>query len=124
MNLQNVPLFQFRKALRRTSTKSHSFTVIAPQATAASSRENSIDQIGKELMQPSRLKLEAFAVRITWGFASVVFLLIALSLLLVVADYAGSAFGSDLQPKTVSSSSVRRVGVLALMPTHSRCTAG
>jgi hypothetical protein len=84
--------------------KSHSFAVIAPQATAASYKENSIDHIEQELMHPSRLKLEAFAVRITWGFASVVVLLIALSLLFVVADYAGSAFGSDLQPKTVSSS--------------------
>ncbi len=55
-------------------------------------------------MRPNSMKLEAFTVRLAWAFASAVLLLTAVSLLLVVAGYAGSAFTSDLQPKSVSSS--------------------
>jgi hypothetical protein len=36
------------------------------------------------------MKLEAFAMRIAWAFASIVVLLVIVSLLLVVAGYAGS----------------------------------
>jgi len=36
------------------------------------------------------MKLETLAMRIAWGFASIVVLLVMVSLLLVVAGYAGS----------------------------------
>jgi hypothetical protein len=36
------------------------------------------------------MKLEAFAMGIAWAFASIVVLLVIVSLLLVVAGYAGS----------------------------------
>ena len=58
----------------------------------------------RKLMRPNSVKLEAFTMRLAWAFASAVFLLMAVSLLLVVAGYAGSAFATDLQPKSVSSS--------------------
>jgi hypothetical protein len=43
-----------------------------------------------ELIRTNNLKLEAFAMRIAWAFASVVVLLVIVSLFLVVAGYAGS----------------------------------
>jgi hypothetical protein len=97
--------FQLRKTLRSTSMESHSFALIAPQTTAASAKENVTDHIEKELMRRSRAKGEVFVVRIAWAFACAVLLLMVLSLLLAVTDYAGSTFGPDLQPVTVSSSS-------------------
>jgi len=71
-------------------------------------RPASVESVTKDmenkLMRPNGVKLEAFAVvRLAWGFASAVFLLMMVSLLLVVAGYAGSSFASDLQPQTVSS---------------------
>jgi hypothetical protein len=36
------------------------------------------------------MKLEAFAMRIAWAFASIVVLLVVVSLFMVVAGYAGS----------------------------------
>jgi hypothetical protein len=58
----------------------------------------------KKLMRPNSVQLEAFTVRLAWGFASAVLLLMVVSLLLMKAGYAGSTFASDLQTKTVSSS--------------------
>jgi len=55
-------------------------------------------------MRPNSVKLEAFAVRLAWGFGSAVLLLIVLSIMLVVAGYAGSIFTPDLEPQTLSSS--------------------
>jgi hypothetical protein len=43
-----------------------------------------------ELIRTNNMKLEAFAIRIAWAFASIVVLLVIVSLLLVVAGYAGS----------------------------------
>ena len=83
--------------------KSH-FAVIELSATAASSWQNAMVNPEKKLMRPNSVKLEAFTVRLAWAFASALLLLTAVSLLLVVAGYAGSAFTSDLQPKSVSSS--------------------
>ena len=84
--------------------KGQSFAVIELPATASSSEENATDETEKRLMRPNRVELEAFPVRLAWGFVSAVLLLMAVSLLLVVADYVGSTFASDFQPKTVSSS--------------------
>jgi hypothetical protein len=58
----------------------------------------------RKLTRPNSVKLEAFTVRLVWAFASAVILLMVVSLLLVVAGYAGSAFANDLQPKSASSS--------------------
>jgi hypothetical protein len=43
-----------------------------------------------ELLRTNNMKLEAFAMGIAWAFASIVVLLVIVSLLLVVAGYAGS----------------------------------
>ena len=45
-----------------------------------------------ELIRINNKKLEALAMRIAWAFGSIVVLLAVLSLLLVVAGYAGSRF--------------------------------
>jgi hypothetical protein len=87
---------------RKPSMKSH-FAVIELSATAASSLQSAIVNPEEKLMRPNSVKLEAFTVRLAWAFASALLLLTAVSLLLVVAGYAGSAFTSDLQPKSVSS---------------------
>jgi hypothetical protein len=84
--------------------KSQSSALIELPAIASSSVENAADAVEQKLNRPKSVQLEAFPVRLAWAFASVVFLLIVVSLLLVVAGYAGSMFGSDLQPKSVSSS--------------------
>ena len=81
---------------------SHSFPVIELPAAASSSVENTTDDTEKNLMPPNSVELEAFTVKLAWGFVSAVLLLMVVSLLLVVAGYAGSTF--DLQPTTVSSS--------------------
>ncbi|HEY6768622.1 MAG TPA: hypothetical protein VI386_28005 [Candidatus Sulfotelmatobacter sp.] len=47
---------------------------------------------------PNAMKLEAFTVKLAWGFATVVLFLMVVTLVLAVAGYAGSAFASDLQP--------------------------
>jgi hypothetical protein len=56
----------------------------------------------KELMRTNNMKLEAFAVRFAWGFAAIV-LLLAGSLLLLVAGFAGSSFAQDSHVTTFSS---------------------
>jgi hypothetical protein len=83
--------------------KSH-FAVIELSATAASSVQDAIANPEGKLMRPNSVKLEAFTVRLAWAFASAVLLLTVVSLLLVMAGYAGSAFISDVQPESVSSS--------------------
>ena len=60
--------------------------------------------VTRKFMRPNSEKLEAITVRVAWTFASAVLVLLAVSLLLAVAGYVGSAFASDLQPKSVSSS--------------------
>lgn len=47
----------------------------------------------------NNVKLEAFTVRLAWIFASSVFLLVVIGLVLVVAGYAGSVFAPDKHPK-------------------------
>jgi hypothetical protein len=49
------------------------------------------------------MKLEAFAVRFAFGFASSVGFLILVSLALLVSGLAGSSFAQESQPKTFSS---------------------
>jgi len=44
----------------------------------------------RELIHTNNVKLEAFAMRIAWAFASIVVLLVIVSFLLAVAGYAGS----------------------------------
>ena len=58
--------------------------------TAYASVRTSRDGSDDELTRTNNMKLEAFAIRIAWAFASIVVLLVVLSLLLVVAGYAGS----------------------------------
>ena len=83
--------------------KSKSFPVIELPAIALSSGGNATDTAEKKLMRPDSLKIEAFTVGLAWAFACAVCLLIVLSVLLVAADYAGSTFPSNLQPKSSSS---------------------
>ena len=54
-------------------------------------------------MRTSNMKLEAFMVRVAWGFASSVLLLLLVGLLLLVAGFAGSSFAQGSQPRTFSS---------------------
>ena len=54
-------------------------------------------------MRMNNMQLEAFAVRFAWGFASIVFLLLAVGFLLFVAGLAGSSFAQESQPRTFSS---------------------
>lgn len=54
-------------------------------------------------MRTNNMKLEALAVRIAWGFASTVVILLVVGLLLLVAGLAGSSFAQDSQPKTFLS---------------------
>jgi hypothetical protein len=80
--------------------KSPSLAVIERAATASASVENASDNSEKELIhpnliRPNNVKLEAFTVKLAWGFASAVLLLMVVSILLVVAGYAGSIFISD-----------------------------
>jgi len=70
--------------------KSRSFPVVELPEIAASSGENATDEIDRKLLSPNSLNLEAFTVRLAWAFASTICLLIVLSILLVVAGYAGS----------------------------------
>ena len=54
-------------------------------------------------MRTNNMKLEAFTLRLAWGFASIVLLLMAVGLLLLVAGLAGSSFAQDSRPRTFSS---------------------
>jgi len=54
-------------------------------------------------MRTEDTKLEAFEVRVAWGFASIVLLMLVLGVLLLVAGFAGSSFAQEAQPKTFKS---------------------
>ena len=54
-------------------------------------------------MRTEDMKLEAFEVRVAWGFASIVLLMLVLGVLLLVAGFAGSSFAQEVQPKTFKS---------------------
>lgn len=54
-------------------------------------------------MRTDNMKLEAFTVRVAWGFASTVLLLLVVGLLLLAAGFAGSSFAQGSQPRTFSS---------------------
>jgi hypothetical protein len=84
--------------------KSQSFPVIELPAIASTSGGNATDDTARKFIRPNSLKPEAFTLGVAWAFAVTVCLLIALSVLLVAAGYAGSSFPSDLQPNSASSS--------------------
>lgn len=72
------------------SSKSLAVNQVSPPAyTAIRTPRNGSDD---DLMRANKTKLEAFARRIAWAFASIVALLVIVSLLLVVAGYAGTRF--------------------------------
>jgi len=54
-------------------------------------------------MHTNNMKLETFKVKLAWVFASAVFLLLLVGLLLLVAGFAESSFAQELQPKTFTS---------------------
>jgi hypothetical protein len=56
-----------------------------------------------ELMRTKNLKIETFAERFAWGFASSVLLLLLVAFLLLVVGYAGASFAQDSQRKTFST---------------------
>lgn len=63
----------------------------------------------REIRQrPNNLKLAAFTVKVAWAFASTVFLLVVVGLVLVVAGYAGSIFSPDAHPKALPASWPRK----------------
>jgi hypothetical protein len=62
------------------------------------------NDLQRNFMRPNSVKLEAFTVRLAWGFVSTVLLLLVITALMVVAGYAGSRFPSDPQPQSVSPS--------------------
>ena len=69
---------------------SKSFAANQPTVTAYASVQ--VPDIGSdnELIRTNNMTIEAFAMRIAWAFASIVVLLVIVSLLLVVTGYAGS----------------------------------
>jgi hypothetical protein len=75
--------------------KPNSLAVVEQSATVSSSKEGHPDSMPK-LMVLNNVKLELFTVIVAWAFASVIFLLMVVSLLLMVADYAGSTFTPNL----------------------------
>jgi hypothetical protein len=54
-------------------------------------------------MRTKNMKLEAFVLRIAWGFASTIVLSLAVGFLLFVAGLAESSFAQESQPRTFSS---------------------
>jgi hypothetical protein len=56
-----------------------------------------------ELMHTNNMKIQTFAERFAWGFASSVLLLLLVAFLLLVVGYAGASFAQDSQRKTFSS---------------------
>ena len=61
------------------------------------------DGVEEELMRTNNMKLEAFTVRVAWGFASTVLLLLVVGVLLLVAGLAGSSFAQESRPSIFSS---------------------
>ena len=75
--------------------KPNSLAVVEQSATVSPSKEDLPDSMPK-LMVLNNVKPELFTVIVAWAFASVIFLLMVVSLLLMVADYAGSTFTPNL----------------------------
>ena len=69
---------------------SKSFAVNQLSETAYASVPVPDNGLDKELIRTNNRKLEAFAIKVAWAFASIVVLLVIMSLLLVVAGFAGS----------------------------------
>ena len=64
------------------------------------------EDMEKEVMRANNMNLEAFetfAVRLACGFASTIVLLLLMTLLLLVAGFAGSSFAQDAKPKMFTS---------------------
>ena len=70
---------------------SKSFAVNQLSETACASVRVPDNASDNELVRTNNVKFEAFAMRIALAFASIVVLLVVVSLLLVVAGYAGSS---------------------------------
>jgi len=68
-----------------------SFAVNQLPETACASLRVPDNNSDNELLRTNNVKFEAFAMRIALAFASIVVLLVVVSLLLVVAGYAGSS---------------------------------
>jgi len=62
----------------------------------------------ENLTGPNNVKLEAFIVKLAWAFVSAVLLLVLVSIVLVVAGYAGSTFAPAAQSKTLPTSWARK----------------
>ena len=75
---------------RRLSMSSKSFAANQLSVTAHASVQIPDNGSDKKLIHTNNMKLEAFAMRIAWVFASIVVLLVVVSFLLAVAGYAGS----------------------------------
>ena len=69
---------------------SKSFVVNQLSETACASVRVPDNASDNELVRTNNMELEAFAMRFAWAFVSVIVLLVVVSLLLVVAGYAGS----------------------------------
>lgn len=89
---------------KRTSMKSGPIELPA----IASCPVENVSRDVENLMGPNNLSLEAFIVKLACAFVSAVVVLVAVSLLLVVAGYAGSIFAPEVQPKTLSASWARK----------------
>jgi len=76
-------------ALQKQGERSWSQTLLR------SSKEGPPGSMPK-LMVLNNVKLDLFTVIVAWAFASVIVLLMVVSLLLMVADYAGSTFAPNL----------------------------
>src|SRR5882672_1193604 len=57
----------------------------------------------EKLMHTNNMKLETFTVGLAWGFASTLFLLLLVGILLLVAGFAESSFAQDVQPRKFAS---------------------
>jgi len=54
-------------------------------------------------MRTNNMKLETFTVRLAWGFASTLFVLLLVGFMLLVVGFAGSSFAQYVQPRKFSS---------------------
>lgn len=75
--------------------KSNSLAVLEESVTVSSSKEGLPDSMPK-LMVLRNGKLEVLTVIVAWAFVSVIVVLTVVSLLLMVAGYAGSTLAPDL----------------------------
>jgi hypothetical protein len=83
---------QYAGAIRKrlSMNSKSSFAVNQLSETAYGSVRGPDNGWDDKLIRTNNMKLEAFAMRMAWAFASIVVLLVIVSLLLVVAGYAGS----------------------------------